>query len=75
MKKESAQFDEGLEKYLKLYEKEQRLRLMKEAISKNLPLVSRQKDSVPADYEEESVNRTVVRRGFTTRMLNAVKLP
>ena len=46
---------------------------MKETLNKNLPLMSRKKDFVPADFEEESVNRTVVRRGFTAKMMSAAK--
>lgn len=56
--------------YLTLFKKEQQLKMMKEALSHNLPLLSRKKDTVPADFEKESINKTVVRRGYTTKMMS-----
>jgi len=52
LRKETAQLESAINEHLVLYEKEQRLSMMKEALSKNLPLLSRKKDSIPADFEE-----------------------
>jgi hypothetical protein len=47
--------------------------MMKDAINKNMPLLSRKKDSIPEDHLEESINKIIVKRGYTSRMMSLIQ--